>query len=133
MAPETILDNRFVTLVYHPDTQIIHHVYKRGIGDESLKEALNTGLEVLKEKGARKWLSDNRLIGGHTDEETEWINRNWLPRAIEGGWSYWALVLPDNLLARLNMTEFVNSFYDQGVTVRVFKDADEAMAWLEQA
>lgn len=130
MPTITVLDNEHVTLYYHEDEKIVHHIYHPSIGGNALREALNTGVDLLKQYDATKWLSDNREIAGHTEEETDWINQNWLPNAIDAGWKYWALVVPHSYAARINMNEFVTSFYDMGVRVMVFVDPDEAREWL---
>lgn len=131
MATITVLDNAHVTLYFHEDTKIVHHIYHPPIGGEYLKEELNTGIDLLLKYNACKWLSDNRAIDGHTEEETDWINTDWLPRAIGSGWKYWALVVPHSIKARMNMAEFVDAFYDMGVRVMVFTDPDKAMGWIE--
>lgn len=46
-------------------------------------------------------------------------------------WKYWALVVPHSLAGRINMNEFVQAFYNQGVRVLVVTDPTEAMHWLE--
>ncbi|NDJ52571.1 MAG: hypothetical protein GYB68_05710, partial [Chloroflexi bacterium] len=129
---ETIIDSEAVTLYYHHDKGIVHHVYHPTIGGEALMNALNTGVALLETHGANKWLSDNRAIDAHTEEETEWANTVWLPNAIAAGWKYWALVVPSSVKGRLNMNEFVRSFDEQGVRVMVFVDPEEAMDWLER-
>ncbi|HML22380.1 MAG TPA: hypothetical protein PKD09_12075 [Aggregatilinea sp.] len=133
MATITALDNNYVSLYYHEDKGLVHHIYKPGIGGEYLKEALNRGTDLLRQYGATKWLSDNSRIDAHTEEETEWINTHWLPNAIDAGWKYWALVVPHDFAARLNMGEFVQAFYEMGVRVAVFTDPAEAMDWITSA
>lgn len=130
MATQTIIDNKYVTLQYHDHLGIVHHVYKPNIGGDYLKEALNTGTELLRKHRATKWLSDNRAIEGHSEKETEWVNTEWLPKTINAGWKYWALVVPQNVMGQMNMNEFVQSFYDMGVRIMVFTDPNEAMDWL---
>ncbi len=93
-------------------------------------EGLNVGTDLLIEHDATKWLSDNRAIAGHTDEESHWINTEWLPRTIAAGWRFWALVVPHDVAARMNMVQFVNEFYAHGIRVQVFTDDDHAMKWL---
>ncbi len=133
MAPITVLDSPHLSLYYHADKKIVHHRFHRLLDSKHLREGLNRGVALLREHGANKWLSDNREINAHSPEDTEWINTHWLPSAIAQGWKYWALVVPDDFMARLNMSEFVDSFYAQGVRVMVFVDPDEAMRWLEKA
>ncbi len=130
MTQVTLLDNDYITLYYHEDKQLVHHVYKNGIYGEFLYEGLNVGTEKLIETGAYKWLSDNRAIDGVTDDESAWINEDWLPRTIAAGWKYWALVVPETAMAQMNMVQFIESFSQQGVTVRVFPDDAQAMEWI---
>ncbi len=132
MNTKTIIDNQHVKLFYHPDTKIVHHRYEATIGGKVLQEALNTGVELLKKYGAVKWLSDNRAISAHTDEEAEWVNTVWLPNAIAAGWKFWALVVPDSVIGRMNMNEFVQTFYEMNVRIMVTTDPDEAMGWLKK-
>lgn len=130
MPTITVITNQYVELYYHEETKIIHHIYHPGVGGDYLKEELTTGTDWLIEKGAIKWLSDNSAIEGVTDEEAAWINTEWLPRTIAAGWKFWALVVPNDVMGRMNMVQFVSEFAQQGVLVRVFTESDAAMAWL---
>lgn len=126
-----IIDNDYVTLFYHDDKKMVHHIYKADIHGDYLKEALTVGTDQLIKYGAIKWLSDNRATEGHSDEEQAWIDTVWLPRTLKAGWKYWALVLPQNVIGQMNMLHYINSFSERGVLVRVFNNPDEAMTWLE--
>lgn len=130
MSTITIIDNQYVILYYHEETKIIHHIYHPGVHGDYLKEELTTGTDWLIQKGAKKWLSDNTAIEGVSDDEAAWINTEWLPRTIAAGWKFWALVVPDDVMGRMNMVQFVNEFAQQGVLVRVFTESDAAMEWL---
>lgn len=127
----TVIDNSHARLVYHNDTKIVHHTLYKSLDSATLKEVLNKGIDLLRQHQAVKWLSDNRAIDPHSEEDGNWINNDWLPRVIAAGWKYWALVVPDDVRARMNMGDFVNSFFERGVRIMVFSDFDEAMTWLE--
>jgi len=120
-------------MYYFEDTGIIYHIYTEKIGGDCLKEQLNLGIELMQKYGTNKWLSDNRAIKGHTDEETAWIFEDWLPRAVAAGWKYWSLVVPEDEYARMNMWEVTQTFHEIGVHQNVFTDPDDALAWLENA
>jgi hypothetical protein len=128
----TIFDNEYILMSYNTDTKIIQHHYYPQLNGKFLRAGLDRGVELMQEYGANKWLSDNRETDAHSPEDTEWINNDWLPRAIGAGWKYWALVVPEAIVAQMNMTEFVEAFYNQGVWVMVFTNPKEAMAWLEK-
>src|SRR4051812_2371276 len=101
MSTETIIDNEFATLVYHNDTGIVHHCFRKLLDSKHLHLVLDGGVDLLKKHSATKWLSDNREIEPHDEEDGKWVNESWLPRAIAAGWKYWALVVPDETAARM--------------------------------
>lgn len=131
MATITVIDSPHARLSFDIDKKIVHHRLHKTIDSQTLRAVLDGGIELIKTHNATKWLSDNRAINAHSEEDTRWINKNWLPRVIAAGWKYWALVVPDDFIARINMVEFVDSFYSQGVRVMVFTDINEAWQWLE--
>jgi hypothetical protein len=126
----TVIENEHVVLYYHTDSKIVHHIYQPTIHGEFIREQLNQGVNLLKEHEANKWLSDNSRFNDLSPEDSEWINSVWLPNAIEAGWQFWALVVPEEDAARMNMVQFVTNFANMGVQTRIFTDPDAAMAWL---
>jgi hypothetical protein len=130
MADITIIDNNFATLVYHSDSKIVHHTFHKPIGGSKFREVLNTGADTLKKYGASKWLSDDRNNSALSPEDTEWSKTTWFPKTFKAGWKYWALVVPEDFLARMNLKEFVDAYYEQGLRIMVFVSPDEAMSWL---
>jgi hypothetical protein len=131
MPATTILENEFATLLYHPDQKIVHHTFHKSIGGDDFRGVLLSGIEVLRKNSAEKWLSDDRGMSALSDEDTHWSINEWFPRAREAGWQFWALVVPPDALARINLSEFVFNYAQQGLRVAVFTHPDEAMKWLE--
>jgi hypothetical protein len=132
MSVTTILDNEFATLVYHPEEKIVHHTFHKPIGGDAFRTVLKSGVALLREHGAHKWLSDDRENSALSDEDTQWSINEWFPSAKEAGWKYWALVMPPDVIARINLSEFVFNYSQQGVRVSVFNSPDKAMTWLER-
>ena len=133
MATQHLLSNECLEMFYYEETKIIHHIYTDKIGGECLREQLNLGVDLMQRYGAVKWLSDNSAIDGHAEADLKWTEEDWLPRAVAAGWKYWALVVPENLHARMDMWQVTRMFHDHGVHQNVFTDPDEAMAWLINA
>ena len=63
MAASVVLDNEYATLWFHEDSKIVHHKFKKYIHGEMLRQLLTKGYETLKQKNAKRWLSDDR--GGY--------------------------------------------------------------------
>lgn len=106
------------------------HTFHQFIEGQTLREALDAGIDLLREHGAVKWLSDDRKNTGVTPEDTDWSMNDWGPRAAQAGWKYWALIVPEELAGRGAMSGIVERFYNLGVQVMVFTNEKEAQAWL---
>jgi len=126
----TLIENKYATLVHQPDTKIVYHTFHQPIGGEEFRNILNTGAETMEKYKATKWLSDDRENSALSPEDTEWSKSNWFPRALKAGWKYWALVVPQDIMAQLNLKEFIDLYFEQGLRIMVFTKPEEAMEWL---
>jgi hypothetical protein len=126
-----IIQSDYATLLYHPDKKIVHHIFHKPIGGQPFRDVLLAGLETLKANGAQKWLSDDRANAALPTEDTDWAQSVWFPQVRDAGWKYWALVVPDDIMGRINMVEFTESYFQKGIRIMVFTDPVEAQQWLE--
>ena len=129
-AREVIVDNEYATLVYYPELKIIHHVLHKPVPGQEFRSTLNAGAEALQKYEATKWLSDDRGNGPMAQEELDWANTDWFPRVAQAGWKFWALVVPESMMARFALKEAVDNVYEVGVRIMAFTEPDEAMDWL---
>ena len=131
MSTLTIIDTDYATLWYHPDTKIVHHQMHRFTYGEQFRQVLEKGLEIFQQYGAQKWLSDDRKNSALPAADAEWGLHDWNPRVFASGWKYWAIVMPDKVAGQTNMDWLMRENIQNGLTVKVFDDADEALHWLE--
>jgi len=124
------LDNEFATVSVITEKRIIHHEFKQFIHGERLREALTTGVELMKKHKATKWLSDDRKNGPLPKADGEWARTVWFPGAVKAGWKTWAVVLPEMVVGQMNMQDFIDQYQKQGIEARVFTSPQQAMAWL---
>lgn len=129
---ETIIETPRMSLYFHPKEGVVHHEMHSYPGTEILERVLLRGLEVMKERSAVRWLSDDRHGGAVPKSHHEWGDRVWAPRAVEYGWRYWALLPPADALGTANMKRLVKAYAGRGVTVAMFDDYDAAFRWLRQ-
>jgi hypothetical protein len=129
----TKIDNDYVNLWYYPEEFIIHHQILQPVHGEIFRFVLMTGLDLMKQYGAQKWLSDDRLNAMLPAEDSAWSQDYWLPRAYQAGWKYWAVLPPTKARGRINMERLVN-FVGRRRSMRIefFSDLDEAWLWLSQ-
>jgi hypothetical protein len=117
--------------MYHPEEKIVHHTFHQTIGGQEFRQILTTGIELMKKHEATKWLSDDRENSVLSPEDSEWAMKEWFPNAKNAGWKFWALVVPTDILARMNLKQFVDDYHQQGLRIMVFTDPDQAMEWLK--
>jgi len=128
---EIIFDSEYITVVYHPDTKIVHHTIHKTVPFPILTAATDAGTEALARYGASKWLSDDRKNTALSPESYEYALSDWGVRTVKAGWKYWALVVPEELSGRLDMVRMVELCYNLGVRVMVFTDLEKAELWLK--
>jgi hypothetical protein len=131
MIQNTILDTEYATVWYYPEPKIVHHVFHKFIYGPEFRNVLETGLDAFKKHGAQKWLSDDRKNSALPTEDLQWGTTVWFHQAYDAGWKYWALVMPDKVAGQMNMNRIMKQYIEQGLTIKVFSDPDEALKWLE--
>ncbi len=131
MTPITVLDNDYCTMWYYPDTKIVHDKVKKFIYGENFYKMLLAGTDLIVKNHATKWLSDDRGIPVLRKEDTDWSAANWLPQTVKAGWKYWAIMVPEQPIGKMNMEELAKFYGTLGIVARFFSDIDEAFKWLE--
>ena len=130
MSEIAIIKNEYASLIYYPDLKIVHHTFHKPIKGKDFRNVLDTGAKTLEENQAFKWLSDDRGNSALPAEDTEWSMKDWFPRAVKAGWKYWGLVVPEDFMGKVNMNEFVESYFQQGLRIAVFTKPEDALKWL---
>ncbi len=131
MATITIIDNADISLWFHEEGKIVHHQLHRFLKGDPLRSTLLKGVELLRDRNACKWLSDDRLGGSLTPEDSEWGATVFASKAIEAGWKYWALILPEIILGQLNMNLAIDDYTRKGLIIKLFTNSEEALNWLK--
>jgi len=96
---------------------------------ETVKEGGYKMLEMLKEKPYSKLLNSNKDVVGSWDMALEWAENTWTPLMREAGLRYLAQVVPTSYYATLTIETLIQRI-DKEFEIRIFKDVEEAEAWL---
>jgi len=131
MTTKTLVQTENVTLQYHTDGRIVHHVIHKPTQGKEFRDLLTTGAELFERQKAVKWLSDDRGNGALHPDDSDWAMGVWSARVVKAGWKYWAVVMPKAALGKMNMKRFINLYRDFGVEVRIFEDDAPALEWLK--
>jgi hypothetical protein len=111
--------------------KIVRKTFNGFIVGEEMKSAFQAGLSVMKQHKSCKWLSDNRYVKVYKQEDSDWINEVWFDAARKTGWKYWAVLEPKDFYGQMSMKKFIKGFADQGLTLKVFHDMEQAVEWLQ--
>lgn len=131
MDRELVFDGDAMVLYWRPRAKVIEHVILRYPGVHVVEAVLERGLELLRAKGAHKWLSDDRNGGALPKSHHEWAETVWGPKAARAGWKYWALVPPRELVGKLNMERLRRTYSALGVECDAFTSPEEGLVWLD--
>jgi hypothetical protein len=134
MEKITIFQNECSTMVYYPELKIVHNTFRGQPSGKHFREALDAGVETMKKYGSTKWLSDDRENkSAFSAEDQDWADNDWFPRMQEVGWKSWAMIVPNELKARLNVKEIIEKIFARGIKIMVFTNLDEALEWLKNS
>lgn len=108
-------------------------IITRSIGfvyDTELKTFLDKIIIFLKEKNTNKLIVDLTYRQTYTVEDQEWIDKDWFPRALQAGLTYFGYVMPDDLFMQLSADEILVKRKGT-VDVIPFGNLDKAIAWIK--
>lgn len=131
MSVETVMENEFAAVWYHPEEKVVHHKVRKWMSADGFKKMLTAGADCLEKHHCQKWLSDERANAVVPPGIAEWGQQVWTPRVLKAGFKWWAILMPDKATGKLSMRGFIDMYRGLGVTVEIFADEQSAMAWLK--
>ena len=126
-------DEPFLTIRWDSITQCVVMEWKKFVLGEDFRKGLDKGLELVKEKQSKRWLADLRSIGVVAQEDQDWSNTNWFPRALAAGLTHMAIVVPENVIAKWSVDRIMNKVENTNLTVHYFDGVEKAKQWLRSA
>ncbi len=97
---------------------------------ESFPLVLEYILQLMQKHRTGKILAKVTSLTLSPDQQLDWFNQNWLPRALRAGYKAFAAVGPVPLLSELIISPSATQVQGQGVKVSFFKTLPEAQEWL---
>ncbi|MCC2546460.1 hypothetical protein LJY25_08390 [Hymenobacter sp. BT175] len=126
-------ENSAGRLLEHPEGFVVLE-YKPGPRKLTDLQALLAHVRNLLDRNAwHRLLGDQRLMAPYTDEERAWIVDYWLDSSRQpAGGIYSAVILANDVFARLSMDQVTHAAKASALTYRVFDSEESAVAWLRQ-
>ena len=129
---EVLFRSGGVEIAWNAEIESVEYVPERGLELEEAKVALNKAIQFLKDRKAYKILVDVRAHDRFGPEEGAWVEREWVPRAVEAGMKVIALVLPKALIAAMEIDKTAGRIDPTatGHKRRMFESSESARDWL---
>ncbi len=127
-------ENAAGRLLEHPDGYVVFRYYagKRKFID--LQALFVHTRNLLQRNNWHRLLGDQRLMAPFTPEESAWIVSYWLDGTHQrSGGLYGAVLLANDVFARLSMGQVMHEAKASALTYRLFDNEVEAVSWLLQA
>ena len=123
-----------VTIRWDAQTGCVVSELKGFAQGEGYRKTLDKGLELLRQRGSKKWLGDMRTGSVMERADLGWVETDWTPRATKAGLKWTALVMPEHVLMKMQMNRLAKTV-DQGRSFETtyFTDIEEAKTWLRSA
>jgi hypothetical protein len=97
--------------------------------DEELKAGMEAGLQLLKDKGATRWVANAANMEGGFEDSNDWLEQDWTPRAQAAGLQVVAFVVSQDVFNQFSTTEYAERNADLGNPH--FLSVEEALAWVK--
>lgn len=121
----------YITIHWNEENKYVRMEWTKWVQGENFRDALNKGLDLLKEKKSCKWLADLRELGVVTEEDQNWSNTDWFPRALQGGINCMALVVPKKTIAKMSVNNIMAKIEGTDLVTHYFDEVEEAVNWLK--
>jgi hypothetical protein len=131
-ALRVYFENPVGRIMEHPDgyAYVIYNPGPRKL--DHLKSFLTHTSQLLHRRGWYKLLGDQRLMAPFTEEERLWIVDYWINRTAEGSQIYGAVLIPEDVFARLSVSQMMGEAREAAMTYRLFESESDAAAWLRK-
>jgi hypothetical protein len=129
---EVVFESEHISVWVYPQLRLVSHQMHKVCHGSPFRDALRAGTAAMQRHGAIAWLSDDRLNGPLPDDDEKWGTTTWFQATKAAGWKYWAIVLPEKAVGKLNVKRFVELYRKRGLEAQMFIDPDLAHDWVRE-
>ncbi|GAB3197638.1 hypothetical protein ABID22_000807 [Pontibacter aydingkolensis] len=119
----------YLTITYDEKNRCVHNNWLGYLSLENVRQGAMAVLHFIDTFKAPHTLNDNRELVGPWDQAVDWIEQEWMPRAVEAGLKCFAHVVDQDAFAAAAATDMLNRVNGQ-FQMRIFKDIYDAKQWL---
>ncbi|WP_125077744.1 hypothetical protein [Rufibacter latericius] len=121
----------FYVIEHNPELDIIDTLWYGYASQNDLRAAMEVGLKVLEETNCAYKLNDNIAFNGPWAEAVKWLEKDWLPRAMQAGLRFLAHVASPHSFGEASGEAMEVSLIGQKLKYKMFRSRQEALDWLK--
>jgi hypothetical protein len=122
--------NTYLSTVFEPDHQWIYNKWSGSLSVDNVVKGATGVLKILEANKCSHILNDNRHVIGSWNQANEWIEQEWMPKALTMGLARFAHVLPNSIFVKASAEEMLVRVGDK-FEMKLFEDINEAQNWLK--
>lgn len=133
LRPDTqlIYSDAHLTVEWMPAIHAFYNTWRGFLQNESFRTRMELCLEKLVEHRVDRAVGDVRALRPLLQEDQDWTNSYWAPRASEGGLRYMAVIVPQSVFSQLAVQRVVARLGDVSLHTAQFGDVEDGLRWLE--
>jgi hypothetical protein len=120
----------YLTIYFDEKENLIYNNWCGYVTPENVKNGSLAVIEALKHFNTSAGLNNNQELVGRWNHTVDWIDKEWVPRAVKAGLHYYAHVVDPETFAASSAKDMLNRVNDQ-FTMKIFDNVPEARKWLQ--
>jgi hypothetical protein len=112
------------------DAHLVHVEWDGWANSTEFEALLEAELQALEQHRCSRLLADCRRQKVLNPKDQERANREWLPRALKVGLKRFAVVLPESVVAEMNIRDSLDKASGETLEVGYFATVEEAREWV---
>jgi hypothetical protein len=112
------------------DAQLVLVEWDGWANSNEFAALLDAEIQALKQNQGTRLLADCRRQKVLSPKDQDRANREWLPRALAAGLKHFAIVVPESVIADMNLRASLDKASASTLEVGYFSTVEEARDWL---
>ena len=121
----------YLNIYWLEDIEAVRMEWKKYAAGKDFRNGLDTGLELIRKKNSSRWLADLRKMQVVNQEDQQWSNDDWFPRAIKAGIRKMAIIVPMDIFGKMSVNRIMQNISDIGLSTQYFDSVEDAIEWLK--
>ncbi|MBI9055213.1 MAG: hypothetical protein JEY96_15425 [Bacteroidales bacterium] len=131
MNKKILFDQDYCKIYFVPSHNCILIKWFEFPHSSDFRFACNFVIELMIRYNTGKLFTDNTDAKVFSVADQKWLNSEWLPKAIEAGYSCSATVMNDDIFIKTAINKIANNRDSNSIKTKVFTNEVEALSWLD--